>query len=95
MRPPRRTVRTVQKLLARCPACSSKLIYPIDLAGWDSDTVVSRRCPECEHRDVVLTAPLPAALWFARNTRQRHELAALCDAIADGLPLELDLAPGA
>jgi Zn ribbon nucleic-acid-binding protein len=84
--------RGAQKPLARCPACSSRLIYPIDLAGWSWDTVVSRRCPECEHHDVVATARLPALLWFARNARQRDELAALCDAIADGLPLQLDLA---
>ncbi|MDX6511256.1 MAG: hypothetical protein QOE36_760 [Gaiellaceae bacterium] len=77
--------------LVICPACSSGLIFPIDLAGWKGDAVVSRRCPECEHRDVVVAARLPALLWLARTARQRDELAALCDAIADGLPLELDL----
>jgi DNA-directed RNA polymerase subunit RPC12/RpoP len=77
--------------LVICPACSSRLIYPIDLAGWKQDAILSRRCPECEHRDVVVTARLPALLWLARTARQRDELAALCDAIADGLPLELDL----
>jgi DNA-directed RNA polymerase subunit RPC12/RpoP len=78
--------------LARCPSCSSRLVYPIDLAGWNWDIVVSRRCPECEHRDVVVAGRLPASLWFARNARQRDELGALCEASADGLPLEFDLA---
>jgi hypothetical protein len=92
MSPPGRKSHGAHNRLAICPSCSSKLIYPIDLAGWEWDTVVSRRCPECERRDVVATARLPALLWFARNSRQRDELAALCDAIADGLPLEFDLA---
>jgi hypothetical protein len=78
--------------LAACPSCASTMIYPIDLAGWDGDTVVTRRCPECEHRDVVQTGRLPAMLWFDRNARLRAELAALGDAIADGLPLDGDLA---
>jgi len=81
-----------QNRLASCPFCSSKLIYPIDVAGWSRDTVLSRRCPECEHRDVVVTGRLPALLWLERNARQRDELAALCDAIADGLLLGVDLA---
>ncbi|MDX6628089.1 MAG: hypothetical protein QOH00_335 [Gaiellales bacterium] len=93
MTPPRRKSHGAHNHLASCPSCSSKLVYPIDLAGWNRDIVVSRRCPECEHRDVVVTARLPASLWFARNARQRDELAALSDAIADGLPLEFDLAP--
>jgi hypothetical protein len=92
MSPPRHKSQGAHNHLAICPSCSSRLIYPIDLAGWNWDIVVSRRCPDCEHRDVVATARLPALLWFARNTRRRDELAALCDAIADGLPFEFDLA---
>jgi DNA-directed RNA polymerase subunit RPC12/RpoP len=92
MSPPRRKSQGPHKLLAVCPSCSSKLVYPTDLAGWNGEIVVSRRCPECEHRDVVVTARLPASLWLERNARQRDELAALCDAIADGLPLDLDRA---
>jgi hypothetical protein len=78
--------------LAACPSCGSTMIYPIDLAGWDCDAVVTRRCPECEHRDVVQIGRLPAMLWFDRNARLRLELSALGDAIADGLPLDGDLA---
>jgi hypothetical protein len=66
------------------------MIYPRDLASLQGgDVVVSRRCPECEHRDLVVTGQLPAMLWFDRTVRERAELAALCDAIADGLPFEL------
>jgi hypothetical protein len=78
------------KPLAQCPCCAGRKIYPADIAGYGGDTVVSRRCPECEHRDLVLTGPLPAMLWFARCAREREELSALCDALADGLPLELE-----
>ena len=47
------------KPLTRCPLCAGRLIYPRDLAGVggsDADVVLSRRCPECEHRDLVVTA---------------------------------------
>lgn len=91
-RPPRRKNGGAQGNLAICPSCSSRLVYPIDLAGGNWDIVVSRRCPDCEHRDHVVTGRLPALLWFARNARQRDELAALCDGIADGLPFDVDLA---
>jgi hypothetical protein len=71
-----------------CPCCSSASIYPIDLAGWARAAIVSRRCPVCEHRDVVAVSRLAAFDWFERIAREREELAALCDAIGDGLPLE-------
>jgi DNA-directed RNA polymerase subunit RPC12/RpoP len=77
-----------QLRLARCPACSSRLIYPRDLAGSGEGVVASRRCPECEHRDVVTTTALAGLLWFDRIVRERRELEALCDALADGLPLD-------
>jgi Zn ribbon nucleic-acid-binding protein len=89
--PPRRARDEAKKRLVICPLCASALIYPIDLAGWGEDTVVSRRCPECEHRDVVALSAVAAFLRFVRITRERKELAALCDAIADGLPVEFGL----
>ena len=57
---------TAYKLLTRCPACGSGSIYPCDLAslgGKRRDVVVGRRCPECEHRDTVVTGRLPALMW--------------------------------
>jgi hypothetical protein len=93
MNPSRHKSQRAHNRLTMCPSCSSMLVYPTDLAGSDWGMVVSRRCPECEHRDVVVTARLPALLWFARNERQRDELGALCEAIADGLPLDFGPAP--
>ncbi len=71
-------------LLTRCPACGSGLIYPRDFAslgGKRREVVVGRRCPECEHRDLVVTGRLPAVMWVARALRERSELQALCDAL--------------
>jgi hypothetical protein len=78
--------------LARCPTCSSGLIYPIDIAAWGQRAVVTRRCPECQHRDTVSTCPLAALVWFARMLRIGEGLAALSEAMADGLPTEFVLA---
>jgi hypothetical protein len=76
--------------LVRCPLCASNLIYPIDLAGGGYRTVVSRRCPECEHRDKVMTTHVAARAWFDRNTQIGLSLGALCEAIADGIPMCLE-----
>jgi DNA-directed RNA polymerase subunit RPC12/RpoP len=81
-----------KKSLVRCPECASKLIYPADLAALDHDVAIHRRCPECEHRDAVVTSRASAMLWFELLIRTREELAALSDALADGLPVEADLA---
>jgi hypothetical protein len=77
--------------LVRCPSCLSPLIYPVDLAGLEREIVVSRRCPECEHRDLVVAERLAALLWFDRYIRERSEIAGLCDALEDGLPVDLDI----
>jgi hypothetical protein len=78
--------------LVHCPACSSGLIYPIDIAASERRAIVSRRCPECEHRDVVATSPLAALIWFDRMRRIGDGLVALSEAIADGFPAEFVLA---
>jgi DNA-directed RNA polymerase subunit RPC12/RpoP len=82
------------KSLVRCPECESRLIYPADLAALEADAVIDRRCPECEHRDTVVASRLAAMLWFEKLLRTRVELTALRDALADGLPVEADLACG-
>jgi hypothetical protein len=76
--------------LVRCPLCVSTLIYPIDIAGSGCRTVISRRCPECELQDMVVTDQLAASAWLDRNIRLRESLAALCEAIADGIPMCLE-----
>jgi hypothetical protein len=78
--------------LVLCPACSSGLIYPIDIAASERRAIVSRRCPECEHRDVVATSPLAALIWCDRTRRIGDGLAALSEAIADGFSAEFALA---
>jgi ssDNA-binding Zn-finger/Zn-ribbon topoisomerase 1 len=75
---------------AKCPQCAGRMIYPRSRPR--RRVVISRRCPDCQQCDVVLTTRLPAMVWFARNVREREEMAALCDALADGLPFEFDLA---
>jgi hypothetical protein len=76
--------------LVRCPLCLSKLIYPIDVAGSGSRTVISRRCPECELHDMVVTGQAAAGAWLVRNSQLRESLGALCEAIADGIPMCLE-----
>jgi hypothetical protein len=76
--------------IVRCPRCTSNLIYPIDLAGGGYRTVISRRCPECEYRDTVMTTHVAARAWFHRNAQIAESLGALCQAIADGIPMCLE-----
>jgi hypothetical protein len=45
------------------------------------------RCPECEHRDIVITHRLAAAVWLRRGESAAKALNALADALADGLEL--------
>jgi hypothetical protein len=83
--------RGVMKPLVRCPLCASGLIYPVRCAVRDGLSLIERRCPECEHRDTVVTVRLAAELWHRRNARFGAELAALADALADGLDVDAAL----
>ena len=65
-----------RKPLVHCPRCASRLIYTVDTAGYDSEVILDRRCPECEHRDSVVTSALAAAVWYRRDTRILAENAA-------------------
>jgi hypothetical protein len=49
--------------------------------------VIERRCPECEHRDRVVTSRLAAELWYRRNAAGAEELEALAGDLANGLAL--------
>jgi hypothetical protein len=71
-----------QKPLVECPRCLSRLIYTVDTAGYDSEVILDRRCPECEHRDSVVTTALAAAVWYRRETRIMGELQVLADSLA-------------
>ncbi len=81
------------KPLVRCPVCASGLIYPVTCSPWGRESLIQRRCPECEHRDVVITHRLAAAVWLRRGASAAEELDALADALADGLELTSEV-PG-
>ena len=54
------SVRPVNPLV-RCPRCSSRLISPLQADGCHDGVIVDRHCPECGHRDRVVTTPFAAA----------------------------------
>ncbi len=63
------------KPLTCCPACASRLIYPLSFMPHTSGRVViDRRCPECEHVDRVACDPAAAETWARREQRLRLEL---------------------
>jgi hypothetical protein len=72
-----------RKPLVHCPRCTSSLIYTVDAAGYDAEVILDRRCPECEHRDSVVTSALAAAVWYRRETRLMRELLELADAMVE------------
>jgi DNA-directed RNA polymerase subunit RPC12/RpoP len=77
------------KPLVHCPECTSRFIYAVDAAGFEGEVILHRRCPECEHRDAVVTTALAAAAWYRRDTRLMGEISVLADQLADEIgPLE-------
>ena len=78
------------KPLVRCPTCASALIYPVRHTTWEGQCVLDRRCPDCEHRDLVVTNRLVAAVWLRRCETAAEQLSALADALADGFSFELE-----
>jgi hypothetical protein len=67
--------------LLRCPQCASRLIHTTDAAGYDRDVIVSRRCPDCQHRDSIVTAAPVAAALQRRDHRIHARLVAVADAL--------------
>jgi hypothetical protein len=62
------------------------LIHTTDAAGYDGDMIVSRRCPDCEHRDSIVTAAPVAAALRRRDHRIHAQLGALADALKQPTP---------
>jgi len=75
--------------LVRCPRCSSRLISPLQADGCHDGVIVDRHCPECGHRDRVVTSAFAAAVWARHETRVASALQALADALADGAPVQV------
>jgi DNA-directed RNA polymerase subunit RPC12/RpoP len=75
--------------LVRCPCCSSRLISPTRADGNRDGVVVDRRCPECGHRDRVVTTAFAAAVWARHENRVASSLQALADALEAGAPVEV------
>jgi DNA-directed RNA polymerase subunit RPC12/RpoP len=84
-----------RKPLVHCPRCASRLIYTVDTAGYDAEVILDRRCPECEHRDSVVTSALAAAVWYRRDTRILAELTMLADSMAQASLLPVVKTEGA
>jgi hypothetical protein len=78
-----------RKPLVHCPRCESGLIYAVDAAGYEAEVILNRRCPECEHRDSVVTSALAAAVWYRRDTRLMRQLMELADSLSEASPLPL------
>jgi DNA-directed RNA polymerase subunit RPC12/RpoP len=72
-----------RKPLVHCPRCTSRLIYAVDAAGYEAEVILNRRCPECEHRDSVVTSALAAAVWYRRDTRIMRGLMELADSLRE------------
>ncbi len=72
--------------LTTCPACASRLIYPVSFASHpDRERVVIERCcPECDHSDCVVCDAVAAAVWGRRERSIRREL------VRQVIALELD-----
>ena len=65
---------SLESLLTFCPSCRSGLIYPRDVYDVGGDSVVSRRCPECEHVDHVRCEPRAAEVWLQRERTHRRTI---------------------
>ena len=77
---------TGTKPLTACPACASRLIYPVSFASHPDRqrVVVERCCPECDHNDCVVCDEVAAAIWGRRERRIRRAL------VRQVIELELD-----
>jgi hypothetical protein len=80
------------KPLTTCPTCDSRLIYPLDAYRHpDGGAVIVRRCPECEHSDIVRAELEAARRWGRREQRIRVELVrAVLDLEVAGILTESD-----
>jgi len=76
--------------LVRCARCGSCLIYPIRRTELGRETVVERRCPDCEFVDRVIASTAAADAWSRRQATVRASLIAHALALADGAAFEIE-----
>ena len=75
--------------LVRCRECNSPLLQPIAVAGpIEGASLVSRFCPDCGLRDIVVAEDNAVQEWLLRDAR----IAAWMIADADAMAAELALA---
>jgi hypothetical protein len=48
----------------------------------DATVVVARRCPECEHEDLVVASAMAVQVWLGREERIRERLEDYADLLA-------------
>ena len=70
-----------------CPRCASRLMETVAMVTCGAEVIVARRCPECAHRDSLVTSVLRAALWYRHDTRTIARLQLLADSLRDARTL--------
>jgi hypothetical protein len=70
-----------------CPRCATRSLVTVSTVAHGAEVIVARRCPECAHRDSIVTSVLPAALWYRHDTRTTSGLLRLADSLRDARAL--------
>jgi hypothetical protein len=70
-----------------CPRCASRFMFTVSTVAYGPEVIVSRRCPECAHRDSLVTSVLRAALWYRHDSRTISGLLRLADSLRDARAL--------
>lgn len=69
--------------LVCCRDCASPLLQPVCVAGpIDGRSLVTRFCPDCERRDVVVADDLAVRVWLRRDARLMAWMARAADSLA-------------
>jgi hypothetical protein len=81
-----RMSRTIRFPLVRCRECDSPLLQPLAVtAAIDGLCLVSRYCPDCARRDIVVADEIAAQAWFRRERRMTAWITLCADALATEL----------
>lgn len=82
--------------LVCCRDCASPLLQPMCVAGpIEGRSLVTRFCPDCERRDVVVADDLAVTVWLRRDARLMAWMARVADSLAAelaqaGMPASAD-----